>query len=117
MELLPGFVFRFKIFPFLKTHILPLYENGLRKESSYLVLSPDEEENLRQFSKLFSGRNFEIKNELDIQTTNILFETAEKYVSIFSPVFNKLVVNENEKRKILDKFNHEMRQNVLHLLS
>jgi hypothetical protein len=116
MELYPGFVFRFKIFPFLKERVLPLYQDLLRRESSVITLSPDEEEYLKSFLSLFSHTMFDIKKEIDIQSTNVLFETLQKYVIIFTPYFNKIVVTENEKREVLKNFRENETQ-ILHVLS
>ena len=117
MELYSGFVFRFKIFPFLKERVLPLYRDVLRREGGIINLSPDEEENLKSFVCLLPGRSFDIKKEIDIQSTNILFEMLEKYVSIFTPFLFKIVVSENEKRDFLNNFCQENQGKILHVLS
>uniref|UniRef100_A0A6C0KU33 Uncharacterized protein n=1 Tax=viral metagenome TaxID=1070528 RepID=A0A6C0KU33_9ZZZZ len=117
MKLYPGFVFRFKIFPFLKERVLPLYKDVLRREGSVINLSPDEEENLKWFVCLLPERNFDIKKEIDIQSTSALFEMLEKYVSIFTPFLYKIVVSENDKRDVLSNFCHEIQGKILHVLS
>ena len=117
MELYPGFVFRFKIFPFLKERILPLYKDVLRRETTTLILSENEEEYLKSFTKLFPNANFEITSQIEIQSANVLFEAIEKYVSILTPFFNKIFVSENEKKDVLEKICSERRPQILHILS
>lgn len=117
MELYPGFVFRFKIFPFLKDRVLPLYKDVLQRQGSVINLSPDEEENLKLFLSLFSDLRLEIKEEIDVQNTNVLFEMMEKYVFLFTPVLNKIVVSENEKQSVLSQVCPKNKGKLLHVLS
>ena len=120
MELYPGFVFRFKILPFLKKRVLPLYEEQLRKEASTIILSDEEKEHLQIFSKFltsFMGRVFEVQKEVNLYASNILFETLKKCLFAVESIFYKVTVSEDERQNILTKFCPEMIQAISFLLS
>ena len=116
----PGFVFRFKILPFLKERVLPLYEDILKKNSNVIFLGDDEQEYLRKFSNFlseFSGQSFIIKKELDVYSSNVLFEMMQKIINVFMPILNKISVSDIEKQHVLNNFHSDIRPYLLHVLS
>lgn len=118
MDLLPGFVYRFKIFPFLKERVLPLYQDGIRKESTVITLTDDEKDKLKSFLSLFADVDPEkIRKDMDIQTTNVIFETLEKYVSLFTPILYKVVVSDIERENVLKQVSVNNRVIAVHVMS
>lgn len=121
MELDHPIVFRFKIFPFLKDHILPKYAQSLRTEGNSLLTFTDEEklivDKYARLLKCLYDTTIDFPITVDLKVMYPLFEVMEKHVRIFFSCFNKVWLDEAEKNKILVQFNNESKTVVNHILS
>ena len=122
MELDTPIVFRFKIFPFLKDRILPMYMGSLRKEGNYVMtLSEEECGVLQKYARLveciYHTHIGKVSNAMDLKVMYPFFEVMEKHINIFLNCFKKVSVDECEKIKILSHFSEESKTMINHILS
>lgn len=118
--MIPGFLFRFKILPYLQQTVLPKYLEILQNQNFVLVLNDEEECCLKEFSNFILqifGKYFDISKEMNIHNFLPFFEMLEKIIHLFSPIMNKLFVSEHEKTKILSVFDKNTQSYVLPILS
>lgn len=122
MELDTPIVFRFKIFPFLKDRILPIYAGSLRKEGNYVMTLSDEEcgvleKYVRLVEFIYHTHIGKVTNTMDLKVMYPLFEVMEKHINIFRNCFKKVSIDECEKNKILNQFSEESKTMINHILS
>lgn len=122
MELDTPIVFRFKIFPFLKDRILPMYTGSLRKETNYVLTLSDEEcVVLEKYARLiecvYHIHIGKVSNTMDLKVMYPFFEVMEKHINIFLNCFNKVSIDECEKNKVLSHFNDESKTTINYILS
>lgn len=100
-------VYRFKIFPFLKENILPVYRTALTTQGNFLMTFSDEErEMIDEYNKLFNYHLI-ITNTLDLRNFHSFFELMEKHVKFLESAFKKFNINVSEKAEILSHFHEE----------
>jgi len=121
MELDHPIVFRFKIFPFLKDHILPKYMDSLRTEGNSLLTFTQEEklviDKYTHLLRCLYDTTVNVPAIVDLRVMYPLFEIMEKHMRIFFGCFNKVWLDEAEKNKILNQFNGESKRVINHILS
>lgn len=121
MALETPIVFRFNIFPFLESRILPIYQETLKKESNLILVLSDEErvvleKYIKFLEKLYSF-HYEISNSIDLRKFHPVFEIMERQLRIFSCAFNKLTIKDFEKINILNYFEDRVKPIITHILS
>jgi len=111
-----GFLFRFKILPYLHERILPKYFEILQTQNFVITINEEEQFYLKQFSMLIFGTQFDISTEINIHSYSTFFQMLEKILHLFFPIMKKIVINENERNKILDCFDKKMHTFILPIL-
>ena len=118
--MISGFLFRFKILPYLQERILPKYLELLQKQNFVIVFTEEEEFYLKQFSLFILhifGKYFDISKEMNIHSFLPLFEILEKFVNLLLPIMKKICVPEKEKVQILSLFDAHIQTFILPILS
>lgn len=120
IELFPAFTYRFKILPFLKQRVLPLYEETLKKQSHMLLLDEMQHMYLKMFAEFlynFFGKTFDVSKEISIFSSTVLFETLHRCVTRCESIFYDLKVSDIKKEHILQQFSPCWKKAVNFLLS